>query len=281
MSLLLGAISCTFILSVSNATVVFLAAAICAVVGAVIVIVFVDESVQHIERSSTCESIRSILSTTHIRDMIKTTFKPRMFYDRWILLLLILMVALNRFAMDGIINVGYLFERVRFNWTLEDHNSHQAASIAMAVFGTAFAMLVLKRMLGFSEMFLICLSIFSNLIDYSLRAFAYQTWQMYAISLLSFMKVIVHPLCRSLISSTVSQNEIGKAMSFTTSFESIATFIAPPIFISVYDATYTTFPGGFLLICGVMCLINTFIAFCVMIMKSAVAQVRKNYVEIS
>jgi PCFT/HCP family folate transporter-like MFS transporter 1/3 len=274
-SIFCSVLACSLILSLSSTTIVFITAAACVIVGAVIVIFFVDESVEVIE--SECESI---LSTTHITEMIRTCFKRRVLYERGILLSLVLILAFNKVTLDAPISVGYLFERTRFNWTLEDHNLFQSASIVVTVVGTLSALYVLKKLMEVSDMVLLCLAILSNIMSCFLEAFATKTWQMYAISSVSFLRLIVHPICRSLISSIVSAQEIGKIMSFTASTESIANFIAPPVFVSVYEATYKTFPGAFMLVAAAVAILTMFFALAVMVMKSVTASVREKYAQI-
>ncbi|KAG5683408.1 hypothetical protein PVAND_012692 [Polypedilum vanderplanki] len=126
-SIFFGAILCSFILSMSNVIFVFTTATICTLLGAIIVIIFVDESIQIVQNSSS--SLKSILSTKHIIKMIRTCFKSRKLYGRSILLSLILIMTLNRFVSDEEKIIGYLYERMVFNWTLEDHNNYQAVRI--------------------------------------------------------------------------------------------------------------------------------------------------------
>ncbi|KAG5683411.1 hypothetical protein PVAND_012694 [Polypedilum vanderplanki] len=277
-SFVFGVLSCSFILNFSNPTVLYTIAAICTILGKFIITISVDESVQIIENSRT--TLMSILSFGHIIEMIKTCFMPRIFYGRSILLCLILTMALNKFTSACWENVGYLFARETLNWTLEEQNYLDASTFAIASFGTFFSIYVFQTNLGFSDIILISFAIFGSFIDFILRAFANQSWQMYAISFISCMKMIVNPLCRSLISLVISKNEMGKVMSFTSSVDSLAVVIASPIFISIYQATYTTFAGAFFLVCAAICFVNLFIVFYVMIAKQITSNIKNKYIEI-
>ncbi|KAG5683410.1 hypothetical protein PVAND_012693 [Polypedilum vanderplanki] len=277
-SFIIGALLSPFILSVSNGTTVFTTAAICTILGKFIINAFVDESVQIIESSTT--TLTSILSVEHIREMIKTCFMTRILYGRSILLGLILIMSLNKFASACWQNVGYLYVRETFNWIMEDFSYLQTSNVLIAFLGTFFAIRVFKKYLGFSDIILISFAIFGNFIDFILRVFANQSWQMYAISLISCIKMIIHPLCRSIISLVISKNEMGKVMSFISSIESLANVIAPAVFVTIYEATYTTFSGAFFLVSALVYLINLFVIYYVMIVKQITSNIKNKYIEI-
>ncbi|KAG5667319.1 hypothetical protein PVAND_015303 [Polypedilum vanderplanki] len=272
-----GILLCSILVELTNAVNIFIIAAICTFIGAIIVIFFIDESLKEIEKSY---NLNSILSCSHIFDMIKTCLIPRALHQRSILLSLIFIISLNKFVTDDERNLCYLFERVVYNWTLNDHNFFEATKMLMTVAGTTFAMTVLKNFLKISDLILIAFAIFSNLIDNILRAFAKQSWQVYVISIFSSTRMIVHPLCRSLISSIVLQNEMGKVMSFASTIESIVNFILMPIYLSVYEATFLTFPGAFYFVSAGIGIITLLIVFYVIFVNGFVVNIKKKYVEI-
>lgn len=82
-----------------------------------------------------------------------------------------------------------------------------------------------------------------------------------AATVITLLKGVATPLCRSILASTAPSGEIGKIYALTTSLESLAPIGSAPAYTFVYTYTIDTFPGAFnllsasiLLIC-VLCLL--------------------------
>jgi MFS-type transporter involved in bile tolerance (Atg22 family) len=67
---------------------------------------------------------------------------------------------------------------------------------------------------------------------------------------------LMAPMCRSVIASLVPHNEIGRIYSFISAFESVSSVISSPLYTFVYEKTYKTFTGAFLLVTAVINFIN-------------------------
>lgn len=264
---LFGSLSCSIILSIADATTVFIISASCAMLASFIVIAFVEESVDVPRNVTTCEKIKSLISPVNLVVMLKTCFKRRSFKERRILLCLILILMLTVFTFNGQATVGYLFERVKFGWTLKDHNYYDSTNIILTISGAVIGLTLLKKTFKMSDMSLTCLALFSGLADALLKAFAFEPWHMYTISSISLFRILSSPMCRTLISSIIPQNEIGKIFSITTSFEALSSFAAAPLYTFVYDSTFTTFAGAFFLITSAVYLINIMLALYASSMK--------------
>lgn len=278
----LGSLSCSAILAVSNSFAVFAVAAVFIIIATIIIIFYVEESIDNVPINvKSCDKINSLISPKHITEMFQTCFKQRSFKERRILLCLILILGLNRFSIDGNLTVGYLFERLQFNWTLEDHNTYYAINIILTIFGSVIGISFLKKRLNFSDLNLLCLALLSFLIDSILKAFAFKSWHMFFTSSLSMLRVISNPLCRSLISSIVPHNEIGKIFSLTTTFEALNSFVSPPLFTLVYESTYATFAGAIFLISAAACVINICLAFYIKVVKANLRNLMQRYMEIN
>lgn len=52
-------------------------------------------------------------------------------------------------------------------------------------------------------------------------------------------------MCRSVISSVVANDEVGKLFALVTSLESLTPLIASPLYSRLYKATITTIPNAF------------------------------------
>lgn len=263
----LGNIACNVILSLSDATTVFLIAASFATLSVIILIFFVDESINVPVDVSTCDKIKSLFSPVHLMEMIRTCFKRRPFKERRILLSLISILLLTVFTYNGNSTVGYLFEREKFNWTLKDHNVYESTNILLSVIGSIVGISFLKKLLKLSDISLACVALTCGLADCLLKAFAMYSWQMYTISSFTLFRILSSPMSRTLISSIVPHEEIGKVFSITTSFEAISSFAASPLYTFVYKSTFLTFAGAFFLITSVAYSISLILAICVRQMK--------------
>lgn len=264
---LLGNISCNFLLPITDATQIFIISASFAALATIVMIVCVDESVNVPQTVSTCDNLKSLFTYVHLVDMLKTCFKKRSFKERRILLSLMSMLILTVFTYSGSAAVSYLSERERFGWTLTNHNNYDSINIIFSISGCIIGIAFLKKQLNFSEMSLIILSVISGVVDASLKAFAIYGWQMYAISAGAMFRILASPMYRTLITTIVPHNEIGKVFSITTALEAISGFPSVPLYTIVYAKTLTFFPGAYFLITAGIYATNLLFSIFVMIMK--------------
>jgi PCFT/HCP family folate transporter-like MFS transporter 1/3 len=274
LGVLLGNISCNFLLPLTDATQIFVISSSFAALASVVMIICVDESVNVPDNVSTCDNLKSMISPVHFMEMLRTCFKKRSFKERRILLSLMTMLVLTVFTYSGTAAISYLFERERFGWTLQDHNLYDSTNIIFSISGCMIGIFILKKHFHFSEMTLIVLSVTSGVVDASLKAFAVYGWQMYAISAGAMFRILASPMYRTLITTIVPHNEIGKVFSITTAFEAISGFPSVPLYTIVYAKTLTFFPGAYFLITAGIYATNLILSIFVMFMK----RVRDNLV---
>lgn len=269
LGVLLGNLSCNFLLPLTDASQIFVISASFAALATVVMIFFVDESVNVPENVSACDNLKSLISHEHFVDMLKTCFKKRSFKERRILLSLMMMLVITVFTYSGTASVSYLSERERFGWNLQMHNLYDSTNIIFSISGCIIGIYILKKQFHFSEMTLIMISVVSGMADASLKAFAIYGWQMYAISAGALFRILASPMYRTLITTIVPHNEIGKVFSITTAFEAISGFPSVPLYTIVYSRTLTFFPGAYFLITAGIYAINLIFSFFVLIMKRA------------
>jgi MFS transporter, PCFT/HCP family, solute carrier family 46 (folate transporter), member 1 len=244
-AILLSTLTCNTILTLTDAPTVFMISAVMATFGTIILILFVNESVEVSQNVTTCDKVKSIFSPTHPIDLIKTCFKRRLYKERTIILILISIITLTIFTYNGNSTVGYLFQRHQFGWQLKDANYFESFSICVVVLGSIISLRLFKKVFKISEISLTVLALSSALLDATLRAFVSQSWQMYAISGVTLFQFIITPMCRTVITQIVSHDEIGKVMSLTATFEGLTSFIAAPLYVLVYTKTLSSLPGAF------------------------------------
>lgn len=266
LGVLIGTFFCSSLLSLTDGPTVFIIASVLALFGFLVITFFVDESVPPNEVSA-IEKAKNLFSPIIIVNLLKTCFKRRPFKGRRILILLIFILAMTVFSFNGNSTVGYLFVREKFSWTLKQNNQYESYSIVCSLLGSIFGFAILKKVFKFSDISLACLAIFCYMLDSLMKAFATESWEMYAITSITLFKILGSPMIRTLMSTIIPHDEIGKIFSITTSFEALSTFAASPLYAIVYKTTFTTFAGAFFLITVAVNIMNLCIAFYIAYLK--------------
>jgi MFS transporter, PCFT/HCP family, solute carrier family 46 (folate transporter), member 1 len=264
---ILGTTGSSFVLNITSPTKVFIIGGSCCLIATFYILFVVEESVQNIEEASFGKKTRELISPTPVMEMFKTCFKKRSFRERRILWGLIIILMFMIFAMNGVSNVFYLFVREKFKWTLKDATLYDALSNLLGIFGCVIGITFFKKVCKFSDMSLIFVALMSAAADSTIKAFAQNPTTLYISSGLAIFKVLSSPMCRSLISSIIPNNEIGKIYSFTSAFEAISSLIASPLYTYVYSSTFTYFAGAFYLLSTIIYVGNMILAFCVYRMR--------------
>lgn len=265
--ILLGGASSSYILNLTSPTTVFLISTICVTLSSIYTLIVVNESVQIIENVGACGQIKELISPVPVKEMLRTCFKKRSFKERRILWCLIIILMFTVFTMNGTGNIFYLFVREQFNWTIKEATLYNSTSMLISIIGCVLGLLVLKKVLKFSDISLAFLGLFSTLIDSILKATAQTSSVMYFSSGISLFRILVAPMCRSLIATVIPNNEIGKVYSIASSFEAVSSLIASPLYTYVYERTFTVFAGAFFLITTGVYVISIILAYCVFRMR--------------
>lgn len=264
---LLGGASSSYVLSMTSPTTVFLISTVCVTLGSIYTLIVVDESVQAIENVGACRQIRELISPAPVKEMLRTCFKKRSFKERRILWCLIMILMFTVFTMNGTGNVSYLFVREKFNWTIKEATLYNSASMLISIIAGILGLLVLKKLLKFSDISLVFLGLISTLVDSIIKATAQTSSAMYFSTGISLFRILVPPMCRSLIATVIPNNEIGKVFSVASSFEAVSSLVASPLYTFVYENTFTVFAGAFFLITTGVYAISLILAYCVYRMK--------------
>lgn len=267
LGVILGTTGSSFVLNMTSATTVFIIGGSCCLTATLYILFVVEESVQNIEEASVGKKMCELISPTPVIEMFKTCFKKRSFRERRILWGLIVILMFMIFAMSGVSNVFYLFVREKFKWTLKNATLYDSMSNTLAVIGCVIGITFFKNVCKVSDMSLIFVALMSAAVDSIIKAFAQNPTTLYVSSGLALFKVLASPMCRSLISSIIPNNEIGKIYSFTSAFEAISSLIASPLYTYVYSSTFTYFAGAFYLLSTIIYGVNVILAFCVYRMR--------------
>ena len=279
--ILIGGASSSYILNLTSPTIVFLISTICVTLASFYTLIFVDESVKTVENVGACGQIKELFSYAPVWEMMKTCFKKRAFKERRILWCLIMILMFTVFTMNGTSNIFYLFVREKFNWTIKEATLYSSASMLISIIGCILGLLVLKKLFNFSDISLAFLGITSGLIDSIVKSIAQNSSMMYFSSGISLFKILTAPMCRTIISTIIPNNEIGKVYSLASSFEAVSGLIASPLYTYIYEKTFIAFAGAFFLITAGVGAISLILTYCVFRMKRTREGLINPYTQIS
>ncbi|XP_037954262.1 proton-coupled folate transporter-like [Teleopsis dalmanni] len=242
--MMIGNVASGYIYGATNVVTVFFISAIFMVLALLYVYIFVVESLT-VEQIHPGSKIRQFFRFDLVKDLVRTCFERRPSYDRAIIWLTMMSLTIAIFTMEGDNNVTYLFVRKKFDWTLKDYSLFSAARIVVQIVGSIFAMIFLKRVLKFSIITMTMISLACCVLESTVRATAIVWWEMYLGLSLGFMRGIMGPMSRAILSHVAPATEVGKIYALTTSLECVSPLGAAPLYTLVYNLTLSYYPGAF------------------------------------
>ncbi|XP_036331954.1 proton-coupled folate transporter-like [Rhagoletis pomonella] len=264
--LMTGSFVAGFLYEASNATFVFLTSCICIFVAVCIIVFFIPESL-HRRRFDFTHNVfvnqtseigeedqqpqavgeshqqRKLFNFAAVMEMWETCFKPRERNDRAIIWLAAIAHLISVFVLDGSMTVFYLFARETFHWTIKEFNTFDTINIFVSLLGNILGVIILRRLLKLSIVYLGIFAFLSESAGSLIRAFANTNWLMYLSVAISAPRSMAHPMCRTIASNVLPANELGKFFSFQGVLQAFLPFIASPVYTSIYSITFISFPG--------------------------------------
>ncbi|XP_067630532.1 probable peptidoglycan muropeptide transporter SLC46 isoform X2 [Eurosta solidaginis] len=186
-----------------------------------------------------------LFSYIHVKDMLVTCFKDRPYYDRSIIWLVTGTMFLSIFVLDGAMTVFYLFVREKFQWSVRDFTFYETVSHMVPMLGALIGFLILRKVFSMSVVTLALLAFFSDILSSIVRGVAYEPWHLYLAVGLGAFKSVGGPMCRTIVSNIVPATDLGKIFSIKNVLQSIAPFMAAPLYTVIYKESLKTFPGLF------------------------------------
>lgn len=262
-----GTASCSFLLEVLRPSSVFLISTLLASIAAIYVTKFLQESVDVSMNSKDLNPLAELVSPAALIGMFTAVFKHRFFNDRMLLWIVIFIIVGHRANTTGSFEVYFLFVREKFSWNLQQSTLYESTSLLITILGSFFGLFALKKLLKIRDASIAAIAIASFLADSLLRTFAQNATEMYIASAFALFKMLLPPVCRSLISSIIPKNEVGKVFTFVSLAESATSLVLSPLYIFVYTNTLKIFPGAFYLVTAAACVINLILIFVFRILK--------------
>uniref|UniRef100_A0A1B0AGT7 Major facilitator superfamily (MFS) profile domain-containing protein n=1 Tax=Glossina pallidipes TaxID=7398 RepID=A0A1B0AGT7_GLOPL len=87
------------------------------------------------------------------------------------------------------------------------------------------------------------------------QGIASEPWHLYLAIALGFFKGMGGPMCRTIISNIIPATDLGKIFSIKNILQSLAPFVAAPLYAEIYKASLITFPGLFNIVSAMLYLI--------------------------
>jgi PCFT/HCP family folate transporter-like MFS transporter 1/3 len=177
--------------------------------------------------------------------MLKTTFKGRQNYDRFVVLCCVLMLTIYILAINGDGAVIFLFLRENFHWSLRKYTLFSAAHNVTWVLGTVIGVYLLHKLMKISEAIMIVVGFMSMLVGMLVMGLAKYDWEVYTAAFSRALGGVLSPMVRSLVSKIVPNEEVVKIFSLIVVSESLFGMGGSPIYTAIYNATILTNPAMF------------------------------------
>ncbi|OWR42700.1 hypothetical protein KGM_210156 [Danaus plexippus plexippus] len=194
----------------------------------------------------------SLFNCSHLKDMLKGCFKHRPNKGRNIIILMAIIKLVLITVQVGWSYLEYLYLRNKLNWSLRVYTTYSAVSTITAFFGAFLGVMVIERLLRIGDITFVMIALTTAIIDYMIKAFATQWWQIYLSIFVSPFKGLPLPLINSYVSKFLPEEDIAKVFALLCAMESVAQIIAPIIFNSLYSSTLSVFPGAIYILSAVM-----------------------------
>ncbi|XP_017044551.1 proton-coupled folate transporter [Drosophila ficusphila] len=244
LGMMAGSVASGSIYAATGASTLFILVGSIISIAVIYVYFFVPESLKS-EDIQTGSRIREFFRLDLVKVLVRTCIKKRENYDRAIIWFVMMSLTLCVFAMEGENTVNYMFMRKQFDFTVQDYSTFNAARVVIQVVGSAFAMILLRRLLGMSTIVMTLIAFACCVLESTVRATAVYGSEMYLALVLGMMRGVMSPMCKAILSHVTPTSELGKIFSLTTSLQSISPLGAAPMYTAVYQATVNFYPGIF------------------------------------
>lgn len=246
--MLLGSLSSSYLLRMTNATTVFAVSTGALFLAIVYVACRVQESVHMDDGQRTvdlCTKARYLFRPDLVLDTFRTTFKNRPKYNRAIILMGIVSLGANLFVYEENATIFFLFMRKQFNWSVRKYTIYNTASTIFLIAGNLFGSYVLQKRLGLTEAGIAAMGFYSGFLDSLFKAVVTESWQFYLAAGLCMLKGVADPMSRALISNAAPPEDTGKIFALSSTFEELVPLAAAPLYTLVYKQTLPWYPGAY------------------------------------
>ncbi|XP_001660178.2 proton-coupled folate transporter isoform X1 [Aedes aegypti] len=251
LGVLIGLLASSYMIDSVSATVMFLISAAGMFLGIVYLALVTKETIINESIRSGVDKIKAIFNINLLLEMVHTFTKPRWNYERAITWLLISVSGLVEFAIAGR-QLFFLYTRRQFGWDAVTYGFWLSAELGLIMMGNLFGIGLLKKLFNISDLSLLAISTMNQLGDYLIKGFAQEGWQLYLTTLMTPLKGVDGAAIRSMLSSILPKDDIGKSYSMDLSVKAITPLISVFLFTSIYNRTIDSLPSTYLFVtCGI------------------------------
>ena len=182
---------------------------------------------------------RSTLSLRLIKDAFVTTFRKRKGPNRKYITILLIVGVFTIAPMVGEeFVVGYPYVLKRYGWQVEE-NSRYKTIISVTELLAKAIFLPLMKIFDLNEAWIMTFLFCTITTRHIVKALAYEPWLYYLGSVIDCIGYYALNVNKSMCSSCVAQNELGKLMAFYSSVESLAPIVIGFVYKAVWKVHFT------------------------------------------
>ncbi|KAL1394456.1 hypothetical protein pipiens_011937 [Culex pipiens pipiens] len=149
------------------------------------------------------------------------------------------------FAIAGRV-LFFLYTRRQFGWDVEMYSLWLSSELAIIMFGNFFGIFLMRKLFKMSDLGLLTLSTINHLGDYLIKGSARQGWQLFLTTFMSPFKGIDGAASRSILSTILPDDEVGKTYSLDLSIKAVTPLVSVFLFTYVYNSTIESAPYAYL-----------------------------------
>ncbi|XP_023012212.1 lysosomal proton-coupled steroid conjugate and bile acid symporter SLC46A3 [Leptinotarsa decemlineata] len=196
------------------------------------------------------------------RGLLSDVFDPKHAIDTFNLMLkkspgnnrvYISLILLTLFVYSAVVvgegGMFFSYTQGRFGWTIVEYSHFIFVNTLIHLFGTALAVPLFTKVLNFSDMTILLITIIDKIVSNFVFLFANTSTLLYAAAVVSIVTGVTPIGIRSLATKVVSESDLGKAQSLFGICEALAPAISTPIYNKViYNNTLETYPSAFFIL---------------------------------
>ncbi|XP_062539925.1 probable peptidoglycan muropeptide transporter SLC46 [Armigeres subalbatus] len=254
LGVLVGLLASNYMIGSVPATTMFSLSAAAMLASTLYLALYTEETIKIESEVSAKEKLKAIFNINLVREMLRTFTKPKPNYERAITWLLISIGGLVEFAIAGR-QLFFLYTRRQFAWDAVSYGYWLSAELGFIMLGNLFGIGLLKKLFNISDMSLLALSTMNQIGDYLIKGFASDGWQLYLTALMVF-KGVDGAAVRSILSSILPADDVGKSYSMDLSVKAITPLVSVFLFTAIYNRTIGNEPSTYLFVTSVVFGIN-------------------------
>ncbi|CAG9857231.1 unnamed protein product [Phyllotreta striolata] len=237
---LLGGFSGSYIFYASNYLTIYIISTLLVATACAYTFFFCPESLKNI--SETRGSIKDLFSLVNFKELYEVAQKPREYYRKTIILLVVLTLVVLQFVIGGETNIKLLYLQNKLDWRLTQINTFGAVANVLVIVSSISCTYFLQKKLETKETILVVLSLLSSCGVNLFYAFATSDIYIYVSAIAGMFSGLANPMLRTIIAKLVDPEELGRIFSLITVITTIILLVSSLSYVQLYNATLRVHP---------------------------------------